>query len=225
MKLIGHHSIGGRWSAIRPDSFQVKNAATGELLPTSFAEATESEVDSAFRLANESFDELQGVSREQIAVLLDTIATDLESAADALLECAHAETALPMQRLLGERTRTVGQTRRFAQLVREGSWVQGESTVATPIASRCRNQTFGPCLRGLVQLPFLVPAISLLPSLLLEQTQSRPSRLAVQWLSRDTQPILEHVNRLQELLRIQLPGLASQRGCSRYCKAWATKSA
>ena len=45
---------------------------------------------------------------------------------------AHAETALPTQRLAGERARTANQLRMFAALVREGSWVDARIDRALP---------------------------------------------------------------------------------------------
>ena len=56
------------------------------------------------------------------AAFLGRIASAIESA-DELIDAAHAGTALPMQRLAGERNRTANQLRMFAALVREGSWV------------------------------------------------------------------------------------------------------
>src|SRR5690606_28540093 len=61
-----------------------------------------------------------------------TIASEIEALGDELLQRAHAETGLPMARLTGERARTTGQLRLFAQLVREGSWVDARIDRALP---------------------------------------------------------------------------------------------
>ena len=45
---------------------------------------------------------------------------------------ANVETALPPERLAGERARTTGQLRMFANLVREGSWVDARIDRALP---------------------------------------------------------------------------------------------
>src|SRR5204863_5111801 len=58
------------------------------------------------------------------AELLEAIATQIEALGDNLLERGELETALPRSRLTGERARTCGQLRMFAQIVREGSWVE-----------------------------------------------------------------------------------------------------
>ena len=51
---------------------------------------------------------------------------------DDLIERAHRETGLPEARLLGERGRTVGQLKQFAQVAREGSWVDARIDTAIP---------------------------------------------------------------------------------------------
>lgn len=124
MTLIGAHFIGGTRSAAGSETFVAFNATTGEQLSPRFAEATSAEVDRALSLANQALDALEQADAETVARLLDAIAVGLEQAGDTLLAHIHAETALPLSRLQGECVRTVSQTRMFAQLVREGAWVQ-----------------------------------------------------------------------------------------------------
>src|SRR5205085_3630948 len=52
------------------------------------------------------------------------IAEEIMVLGDELITRAHAETALAEARLTGERARTVNQLKMFAELVREGSWVE-----------------------------------------------------------------------------------------------------
>ena len=66
------------------------------------------------------------------AQFLERIAAEIEALGDALIERANAETALPAARLSGERARTCGQLRLFAQTVREGSWVDARIDTALP---------------------------------------------------------------------------------------------
>ena len=68
---------------------------------------------------------------ERRAEFLDRIADAIERAGE-LLEVANVETALPLERLAGERARTAGQLRLFANLVREGSWVDARIDRAVP---------------------------------------------------------------------------------------------
>ena len=123
MNLTGHHHLAGKRSAQGDQSFAAKHAATGEDLRPEFFEATVDEVDYCLREADAAFDTLRTAPVEQIAALLEGIADGLEAAGDELLDRAHAETALPLARLTGERGRTVFQTRMFARLVRDGAWV------------------------------------------------------------------------------------------------------
>ena len=61
---------------------------------------------------------------EARAALLDEIAARLTAAGDELLQVTSRETSLPLPRLQSELERTVRQLRRFAAIVREGSWVE-----------------------------------------------------------------------------------------------------
>jgi NADP-dependent aldehyde dehydrogenase len=124
MIITGKHFIGGQRVATGEYTVIAKNPATGEELAPRFAEATTDEVDLCLRLADRAFEELQHVDSATIAGLLDEIAVGLERAGELLLARIHAETALPMPRLASECTRTISQIRMFAQLVREGGWVQ-----------------------------------------------------------------------------------------------------
>ena len=124
MAITGEHFIGGQRSVVGNQRFSAKNATTDETLSPEFPEATAAEVDQCLQLAEAAFDDLRTASTDNLAALLEGIAAGLESAGEPLLERAHLETALPMNRLTAERGRTVNQTRMFANLLREGSWLQ-----------------------------------------------------------------------------------------------------
>jgi 2,5-dioxopentanoate dehydrogenase len=124
MQLSGRHWIEGQSAAKGNGRFDATNPRTGETLGPAFAEATADEVDLCLRLADAAFDELQTVSWDAIAALLEAIAERIEGLGQALLDRAHAETALPLARLEGERARTTNNIRLFAKLVRDGSWLQ-----------------------------------------------------------------------------------------------------
>ncbi len=79
--------------------------------------------DAALREADAAFDALRAAPAETRARLLEEIAEGISALGDDLLATADEETALGLPRLTGERARTVGQLRRFAAVVREGSWV------------------------------------------------------------------------------------------------------
>ena len=130
--ITGQHFIGGQRSAESSQSFTANHATTDAELQPEFAEASADEVDAALVAAEAAFDALQLATTNQIAKLLEGIADGLEAAGDELLERAHAETALPMARLTGERGRTTNQARMFARLIRDGSWVQARVDHANP---------------------------------------------------------------------------------------------
>jgi NADP-dependent aldehyde dehydrogenase len=114
------------------DTFQGINPATGESLPGFFAEATTEEVARACEQAAEAFAEYRKKSGADKAQLLDAIATEIEALGDELLTRAQAESGLPLARLTGERGRTTGQLRLFADYLREGSWVNARIDTALP---------------------------------------------------------------------------------------------
>lgn len=122
--LTGHHFIAGREAATSQGPFQAVNPTTSQTLEPVFHEGTAELVDEALQAADGAFDALRLASPEQRAQLLDTLADEIMALGDALLERAHAETALPMARVTGERGRAINQCRMFAALIREGSWAQ-----------------------------------------------------------------------------------------------------
>lgn len=108
------------------------NPATGKRLEPGFVEAQQGEVDAAMTEAKRAFDQALEFAPRWSAELLDELAEQVMVLGDPLLERAEAETALPRPRLIGERLRTVNQLRMFAEIVREGSWVDATIDTADP---------------------------------------------------------------------------------------------
>ncbi len=123
MELKGLHYLGTSTSREGEPDFRGIHPENGEELEPSYADATEAEIDEAVRLAVEAHRELKDLGREGRARFLETVAEKIRGLGDPLLERAAAETALPLARLTSERGRTVGQLRMFADLVREGSYL------------------------------------------------------------------------------------------------------
>jgi NADP-dependent aldehyde dehydrogenase len=96
-----------------------------------FDEASREHVERALDAAVHAVEPYRRLPAEARAAFLDRIAAEIERN-DDLIEAAHVETALPRQRLAGERGRTAGQLRMFAALVREGSWVDARIDRALP---------------------------------------------------------------------------------------------
>jgi alpha-ketoglutaric semialdehyde dehydrogenase len=118
--LTGHSSIAGRsvpgtgapLHAIAPD--------TGDQLEPSYSQIDVEQLREATSAAVEAFASFSRLEPEAHAAFLDSIADEIEAIGDALIEQGMQETGLPQPRLLGERARTVGQLRLFAEVVRAG---------------------------------------------------------------------------------------------------------
>jgi NADP-dependent aldehyde dehydrogenase len=90
------------------------------------------ETDSIMQQASLAFNAYSKTTAEARAGFLDTIAANIEALGDALITQASAETNLPSARLTGERGRTTMQLRMFAQMLREGNWVEASIDTAIP---------------------------------------------------------------------------------------------
>ena len=116
--LIGAQRVSGR-----ERSFRAVNPATGEAMEPAFAFAGPMEVERACALAWDAFHIYRETGLDERARFLETIATNILDLGDALIERASAETGLPRGRIEGERARTVGQLKLFADVVRRGEWL------------------------------------------------------------------------------------------------------
>jgi NADP-dependent aldehyde dehydrogenase len=115
--LIGGHAVKGTGGAIR-----AWNPTTQQSMEPEFHAVDVGQIDQACRAADAAFDTFRALSDEQRAVFLETIAEQIMALGDVLVERVMAETGLPRPRIEGERGRTVGQLKLFANLLREGSW-------------------------------------------------------------------------------------------------------
>jgi 2,5-dioxopentanoate dehydrogenase len=91
-------------------------------------------IDSVLEKAEASFVVYKKASGRDRAKFLLAIANEIETLGEELLRAAHEETNLPIARLTGERSRTMGQLKLFADLIDEGTWV--EATIDTAIPDR-----------------------------------------------------------------------------------------
>ncbi|MGC2474390.1 MAG: aldehyde dehydrogenase (NADP(+)) [Candidatus Sulfotelmatobacter sp.] len=131
-KLSGRSLIGFREGSGNEKPLYAANPATGESLQPGFIPATAEEVDLAARLAADAFETYRMTPGRQRAAFLRTIASNIESVAEEIIERAGQETALPPARLQGETVRTCAQLRLFAQVAEEGSWVNARIDRADP---------------------------------------------------------------------------------------------
>jgi len=132
MNLLGKSLLAGQPGRSGGPTFRAINPATGETLEPDFHEALASEVDAALWAAAAASETYRAQPGHARALLLEAIVSEIEGLGDPLLQRAHAETGLPLPRLQGERARTCGQLRLFAQVVREGSWVDARIDPALP---------------------------------------------------------------------------------------------
>ena len=132
MTLHGKSIIAGVPLAGGARNFHAVSPLASERLEPAFHEVGSEEVDRALVLAEEAFAVFGHAPAETRAALLEKIAEEILALGDALLDRAHVETGLPLARLTGERGRTVGQLRLFAELVREGSWCDARIDTALP---------------------------------------------------------------------------------------------
>jgi NADP-dependent aldehyde dehydrogenase len=120
----------GRHGAAEP--LRAVNPASDEVMDPAFGGATGEDVTDACTLAAEASRAFRETRLDDRAAFLEAIAANILDLGDVLIERAMAETGLPRGRLEGERGRTVGQLRLFAQVVRTGDWIGARIDPALP---------------------------------------------------------------------------------------------
>jgi alpha-ketoglutaric semialdehyde dehydrogenase len=126
--IIGNHLIAGEWKTA-PGSFK-SSPAHGPA--RSFSAGTPALVTLACDAAEAAFASFSALSREERAVFLDTIASEIDARGTDITEIGCQETGLPEARLNGERGRTVGQLRLFASHIRDGAYLDRRHDTALP---------------------------------------------------------------------------------------------
>ena len=119
--ILGHNFIGGA-SAAGTLFLQSLDAASGEALPYRFVQATPEEVDAAAEAAASAYPHYRQLPASRRAEFLDTIAAELDALDADFVAIVCRETALPATRIQGERSRTSGQLRLFAEVLRRGDF-------------------------------------------------------------------------------------------------------
>lgn len=132
MELHGQNICAGTAVFGGGQKFQAFAPALGQPVEPEFVEADEDLVNRALEAAEQAFHDYRQRPAEARAAFLERIAEEILALGDELIERAHLETALPKERLTGERGRTINQLRMFAELVREGSWVEARIDLANP---------------------------------------------------------------------------------------------
>ncbi|MEH6633069.1 MAG: aldehyde dehydrogenase (NADP(+)) [Halopseudomonas aestusnigri] len=149
-KLTGMHLIAGKWLGGEA-TFQADNPAGNNKNQTAFYHGTVDLVDFAATAAKECFESFATSSIKVRANFLREIAKEIDVRGRSITEIGQTETALPAARLEGERGRTVGQLRFFADWIEEGHWLGARIDQALPDRTplprpdiRVANKALGP---------------------------------------------------------------------------------
>ncbi len=132
MPLHGKNLICGTPSQTGAETFAARSPLGADLQTPLFAESTQQEVDLALTGAERASSAFRWTTPEERAFFLETIADEILALGDNLLQRANLETGLPLDRLTGERGRTVAQLKLFASVLREGSWCDARIDTALP---------------------------------------------------------------------------------------------
>ncbi|WFE76825.1 aldehyde dehydrogenase (NADP(+)) [Roseinatronobacter sp. S2] len=97
-----------------------------------FAVGTPDLVDRACKAAEDAFETYGYSARADRAAFLDAIADKIDARGDAITAMGCAESGLPEARLVGERGRTTGQLRLFAEHIRKGDYLDRRHDAALP---------------------------------------------------------------------------------------------
>lgn len=160
--ITGKNYIGNKLSANGSKTFKTFNPKLNIENQWEITEATQEEVDQAAQLAASAFKTYSKLSGSKKAEFLRAIADEIEALGDDLLEVYSSESGLPNGRAIGERGRTLGQLRAFANHVEEGNWVDASIDTAIPdrkplpkVDLRKMNVALGPvAVFGASNFPF-----------------------------------------------------------------------
>ena len=120
--ITGQNYIGNTLSAKGTVTHKTMNPKLNEENPTAFFQATLEEVDAAVELADKAFKEYRNISGGRRATFLNAIADEILALDSELTTMYSLESGLPEGRAQGERGRTVGQLRAFADLIVTEDW-------------------------------------------------------------------------------------------------------
>ncbi|WP_417667571.1 aldehyde dehydrogenase (NADP(+)) [Roseibium sp.] len=129
--LSGKHLIDGAWVE-GGKTFQTVSPVTGDVLQAAVFDADKATVARAAEAAERAFAAYSATSVAVRAAFLRQIADEIEARGADLTEVAGKETALPEMRLNGERGRTTGQLRLFADWIEEGGCFDARIDRAMP---------------------------------------------------------------------------------------------
>lgn len=126
--LSGKHLIAGEW--VDSETTFMNEPVTGDA--DVFAAGEVEHVNSACEAAEEAFWSYGYSPRSERANFLREIAMEIDARGDDITAIGHNETGLPEARLQGERGRTIGQLRLFADHIEKGDYLDKLHDEALP---------------------------------------------------------------------------------------------
>jgi len=126
--LHGKHFIAGEWVET-PETF-ANEPVSGE--PDRFSVGTPELVGRACEAAEAAFADYSATGRAERAAFLRAIAEEIEARGADITKIGTRETGLPDARLEGERGRTTGQLRLFADHIEDGAYLDRRHDAALP---------------------------------------------------------------------------------------------
>lgn len=130
--ITGKNYVGNELSAKGNITYSTFDPKLNVPTEWNFHEATDEEINTATEKARSAFGVYKNISGEKKADFLTAIAEEIEALGDELIQTYMQESGLPEGRAKGERGRTMGQLRAFADLLKEGSWVGATIDTAQP---------------------------------------------------------------------------------------------
>jgi NADP-dependent aldehyde dehydrogenase len=122
MALTGHSIIAGQQAVGEHGTTFGFDPATNEQLEPAYTLISEDQLKTATRAAAEAYESFSTLDPDTHANFLEAIAENIDALGEELITRASRETGLPAARLQGERNRTTGQLRLFADVVRKGDF-------------------------------------------------------------------------------------------------------
>ncbi|MEX1383082.1 aldehyde dehydrogenase (NADP(+)) [Lutibacter sp.] len=130
--ITGKNYIGNVLASTGKKTFKTFNPQTNQENDVIFTEVSEREIEIATALATEAFNKFKTISGAKKSDFLNEIANQIEALGDELIQTYCSESGLYEERAINERSRAIFQLRSFANLVKEGSWVEATIDTANP---------------------------------------------------------------------------------------------
>jgi len=130
--MTGKNQIGNTLKAEGTIKFRTFNPRLNTENDHVFIEASNTEIAEAIHLAEEAFQTYRTMSGERKHAFLEAIADEIVALDTDLIDVYMSESGLPKDRALAEKERTVSTLRMFAEVAREGSWVEARIDTAIP---------------------------------------------------------------------------------------------